>query len=121
MFYPMSHVPHFGRMVPDFVVPICLPFLDPAEEDYMNVTSKTLTRVAGWGATTERGTQSIGLQGSPDRQSPDLVKFVTALLLLPGFACSIHATWGQRFSRALYMHKRLEVKLSISYQIISRW
>ena len=55
MFYPMSHVPHFGRMVPDFVVPICLPFLDPAEEDYMNVTSKTLTDVAGWGATTERG------------------------------------------------------------------
>lgn len=46
-------------MVPDFVVPICLPLLDPDEEDYMNVTSKTLTRVAGWGATTERGTQSI--------------------------------------------------------------
>ena len=30
-------------MVPDFVVPICLPLLDPDEEDYMNVTSKTLT------------------------------------------------------------------------------
>ena len=54
-------------MAPDFVVPICLPLLDPDEEDYMNVTSKTLTRVAGWGATTERGTQSIGLSAEVTR------------------------------------------------------
>ena len=67
MLYPTSHESHFGRMVPDFVVPICLPLLDPDEEDYMNVTSKTLTRVAGWGATTERGTQSIGLSAEVTR------------------------------------------------------
>ena len=51
MFCSTSHESHFGRMAPDFVVPICLPLLDLDEEDYMNVTSKTLTRVAGWGET----------------------------------------------------------------------
>lgn len=40
----------------DFVIPICLPFFDAAEEEYtVNQTSKTLNVVAGWGATTARG------------------------------------------------------------------
>ena len=29
-------------------------------------------------------------------------KFLSCLPLLPSFACSIHATWGPPFSRALY-------------------
>ena len=29
--------------------------------------------------------------------------FCPCLPLLPGFACSIHSTWGPPFSRALYM------------------
>ena len=53
------------------VVPICLPFLDPVEEDYkVNQTAKTLTVVAGWGATTERGQYHI--QWSPLVRSTDV-------------------------------------------------
>ena len=41
----------------------------------------------------------LGVQGLAERWAPGLVN----LPLLPGLACSIHATWGPPFSRALYL------------------
>ena len=51
------------------------------------------------------------VQGSAKRQTPGFMKFVTALayhFCLPGFACSIHATWGPPFSRTLYTKTDLQ-------------
>ena len=39
------------------------------------------------------------LQGSAKRRAPGLVKFVPTVAY---YSCSIHATWGQPFSRSLY-------------------
>ena len=41
----------------------------------------------------------MAVQGSAKKRFPGLVNFVPALALplLPGLACSIHATWGPPF------------------------
>ena len=56
-------------------------------------------------AFVHRGNVALPFQGSAKRWTPGLVNFVTAVAyipLLPHLACSIHATWGPTFSRALY-------------------
>lgn len=42
----------------DYVVPICLPFDDDEDEQYLINPKRLRTEVAGWGATNERGKAS---------------------------------------------------------------
>ena len=47
--------------IPEFVVPICLPYEDDAKEDYRNHKHKTNNEVfvAGWGVTGNKGNYYI--------------------------------------------------------------
>ena len=67
--------------------------------------------------TNSNSHQNMSVQSSAKRRSSSLVNFVTALALplLPGFACSIHATWGPPLSWVLYIHFWAPLSANVIY------